>query len=263
MPVRIKEENTTKMSGHSKWHSIRHQKAKEDKKRGKLFSKLVREITVAAREGGGDPDFNFRLRRAIERAKDANMPKENIDKAIKRGTGELEGVDYIEKVYEGYGPGGVAVIVNVTTDNKNRAVTQIRKIFNEHDGSLGENGCVSWMFKRRGFITIEKRLIDEDSLMEKLIELGVKELNVEDKYYEIMTEVDNFSEVQEKLKNFVSIDSAELTMIPNTYIKLTGKEAETMLKMMDALEDNDDVQKVFANFDIPTEEVQKIQNEKD
>ncbi|MGM0440916.1 MAG: YebC/PmpR family DNA-binding transcriptional regulator [Elusimicrobiota bacterium] len=246
------------MSGHSKWHSIKHQKAKEDKKRGKLFSKLVREITVAAREGGGDPDFNPRLRMAIDRANDANMPKENIDKAIKRGTGELEGVDYIEKVYEGYGPGGVAVIVKVTTDNKNRAASQIRKIFDEHNGSLGENGCVSWMFKSKGFITVEKEVIDEDSLMEKSIELGVEDLNIEDEYYEIITEVDDFAEVKEKLEKFVSIESADLTMIPNTYIKLTGRKAKTMLKLMEALENNDDVQKVFANFDIPDEEIEKV-----
>ena len=239
------------MSGHSKWHSIKHQKASEDKKKGKIFSKLVREITVAARQGGGKADMNPRLRLAIEKANDANMPKDNIVKAIKRGTGELPGVSYIETLYEGYGPCGVAVMVEAATDNKNRTVSDVRKIFSENDGSLGESGCVSWMFKKKGFIAVSKKEISEEKLMEYVLELDVEDIDSSsEEVHEIITAPEGFSEVREKLKEKIDIREAELTMIPETYVKLEGRSAEKMMNLINALEENDDVQQVFANFDI-------------
>ncbi len=242
------------MSGHSKWHSIRHQKAKEDKKRGKIFSKLVREITVAARQGGGDPSMNARLRLAIEKANEANMPKDNIENAIKRGTGELPGVKYTEVTYEGYGPGGVAVMVNASTDNKNRTASQIRKIFSQHNGNLGETGCVNWIFKKKGYIAVSREKISEDELMEKALESGAEDLKTEDeKYYEIFTAPESYTSVKEEIKKIVEPDNSELTMIPQNCVKLKGKDSETILKMLDKLENNDDVQQVYANLDIDTE----------
>ncbi len=242
------------MSGHSKWHSIKHQKAAEDKKRGKLFSKLVREITVAARLGGGKTEMNPRLRLAIEKANSANMPKENIERAIKKGTGELPGISYVDVLYEGYGPQGVAVMVKVTTDNKNRAVSQIRRIFSENGGSLGENGCVSWMFKQKGFIAVSKESVSEEELLEKVIDLDVENVDSsDDEIYEVLTAPDNFSAVCDKLKERIKIEVAEVTMMPDTYIKLTGSDARKMLNLIDELEENDDVQQVYANFDISAE----------
>lgn len=248
------------MSGHSKWHSIKHQKAKEDKRKGKVFSKLVREITVAARSGGGDPSMNPRLRLAIEKANEANMPKDNIDKAIKRGTGELPGVSYTEVTYEGYGPGGTAIMVNVATDNKNRTASAMRKIFSDNGGNLGESGCVGWMFKRKGYISVSKESISEEDLMEKVIDMDVEDLKTSDEeFFEIITSPDKFRQVRDEIKKSINIENAEITMLPNTYIKLKGKDAKNMLKLMDALEDNEDVQSVFSNFDIPSEEMENIE----
>lgn len=248
------------MSGHSKWNSIKHQKAKEDQKRGKVFSKLVREITVSAKLGGGDLSMNPRLRLVIDKANEANMPKDNINKAIKRGTGELPGVSFMEAFYEGYGPGGITVMVSVTTDNKNRTASEMRRIFSDHGGNLGEAGCVGWMFGKKGYIAVYKDKILEEELMEKIIALDVEDLNTDDEeFYEIITPPEKFQEVKDKINNFVKVENAEITMLPNTYIKLTGKDARSMLRMMEELENNDDVQSVFANFDISSEEMEEIE----
>jgi YebC/PmpR family DNA-binding regulatory protein len=239
------------MSGHSKWHSIKHQKAKEDKKRGKLFSRLVKEITVSARIGGGNPDMNPRLRLSIEKANDANMPKNNIDRAIKRGTGELPGVSYEEFMYEGYGPGGVAVMVAITTDNKNRSASDTRRIFKDHGGNLGENGCVNWMFKSKGIITISKDQVSEDELMEKIIKLEAEDLESDDdKLFQVVTSPENFTKVNNGLREEIPVEDSEITMIPNTYIKLSGKDAEKMIDLMEELHESEDVSNVYANFDI-------------
>ena len=247
------------MSGHSKWSSIKHKKGKADATRGKIFTKLIKEITVAAREGGGDPDGNPRLRTAIQAAKAANMPAANIEKAIKKGTGELPGVSYEEVTYEGYGPGGVAVLVETLTDNKNRAVSDIRHIFATHGGNLGEVGCVGWMFERKGIIQVDKGKVDEDQLMEAVLEAGALDMTSEEDYFEIVTPFEKFEAVKKALdeKNIPTIQ-AELTMIPQTNIKLEGKQAEQMLKLMEALEDHEDAQKVYANFDIATEIMEKL-----
>lgn len=250
------------MSGHSKWSSIKHKKGKEDQRRGKIFSKLVKEITVSARNGGGDSLMNPRLRLAVEKANEANMPKDNIEKAIKRGTDELPGVSYIEAIYEGYGPGGVTVMVEVATDNKNRTASEMRRIFAEYSGSMGESGCVSWMFRKKGYIAIAKNKISEDELMKKILALDVEDLKTEDEeFFEIITASEKFREVKDKVKEFVEIDNDEVTMLPNTYIKLEGKDAVKMLKFMEALEDNEDVQGVFSNFDISIEEIKRIEEQ--
>jgi len=249
------------MSGHSKWSSIKHKKGKEDQRRGKIFSKLVKEITVAAREGGGTPDMNARLRLAVEKANEANMPKDNIQKAIKRGTGELPGVAYHELTYEGYGPGGVTVMVQVTTDNKNRTASEMRRLFADYGGSMGESGCVGWMFVKKGYISISKEKISEDDLMAYVIPLEVEDLKTEDAaFFEIFTDPLHFSSVKEGLNNIVEFEAAEITMLPNTYINLKGKDAEKMLKFVEALEDNEDVQEVFSNFDIDDAEMEKIED---
>jgi len=241
------------MAGHNKWSSIKHKKAAVDAKRGKIFTKIIREITVAARNGGGNPENNPRLRAAINAAKEVNMPKDNIEKAIKRGTGELEGVSYDEIKYEGYGPGGVAVLVEVVTDNKNRTASEIRHIFTKHNGSLGEVGCVGWLFDKKGYITVPKNEISEEELFDIVIEAGADDLKEEDsgEYFEIFTDPSNLESVKQALnsKNIKILES-RLTMIPKNTIKLSGKEAEQMIKLMNALEDSDDVQQVWANFDI-------------
>ncbi len=247
------------MSGHSKWSSIKRKKGKADAARGRVFTKLIKEITVAAREGGGDPDGNPRLRSAIQAAKAANMPAANIDKAIKKGTGELPGVSYEQVNYEGYGPGGVAVLAETLTDNKNRAVSDIRRIFSAHGGNLGEVGCVGWMFERRGIFQVEKGKADEDQLLEIALEAGALDMTSEEDYFEIITPFEKFDAVKKALdeKN-IPTSQAELTMIPQTTIKLEGKQAEQMLKLMEDLEDHDDVQKVYANFDIAIEIMEKM-----
>lgn len=242
------------MSGHNKWSTIKHKKGAADAKRGKLFSKLIKEITIAARFGGGDPEMNPRLRTAVAAAKQANMPKENIERAIKRGTGEIEGANYEEVTYEGYGPGGVAVIVEALTDNKNRTVAEVRHIFEKYSGNLGESGCVAWMFQKRGLIIIPAAGLTEDEVMELALEHGAQDVKTEGNTFEIYTDPSDFEAVRSAVEaKGWKMELAEITMIPQTTVKLEGKKAEQMLKMMDALDDNDDLQKVFANFDISEE----------
>lgn len=241
------------MSGHSKWSSIKHKKGAADAKRGKVFTKLIKEITVAARMGGsGDPETNPRLRTAIAAAKAENMPKDNIDRAIKKGTGELEGVSYEESVYEGYGPGGAAVLVESLTDNKNRAVADIRYIFSRHGGNLGENGCVAWMFSKKGYIVSEKSAADEDQLMEIAIDAGAEDVREDNGNFEIITEPEDFEAVKTALENgAIPYLVGEITMLPQSTANLEGKEAEKMVRLMEALDDCEDVQKVYTNADIP------------
>jgi YebC/PmpR family DNA-binding regulatory protein len=240
------------MSGHSKWHTIKHKKGALDAKRGKVFTKLIKEITVAARTGGtGDLDSNARLRKAVTDAKAQNMPNDTIDRAIKRGTGELEGVNYEELVYEGYGIGGVAVLIEVMTDNRNRSVAEIRHLFSKNGGNLGETGSVGWMFDRKGQIIVSKDAKPEDELFELVLEAGADDMQDSGEVFEIYTSQENFEAVVEALKVAkIETENAEITMIPQNFTHLEGDDAKKMLKLYDALEDNDDVQKVFANFDI-------------
>jgi len=246
------------MSGHNKWSTIKHKKGAADAKRGKIFTKIIKEISVAAKLGGGDPAANPRLRTAVDKAKAENMPKDNIERAIKKGAGGLEGVTYEEIIYEGYGPGGVAVLVEVMTDNRNRSVSDIRSIFSKNNGNMGEAGCVAWMFSKKGLITFDKN-VDFDQLFEAAIEVGAEDVAEESEQYEVTTDPSSFIEVREALveKGF-KFANAEVTMIPQTLIELEGKPAESMLKLMDKLEDCDDVQNVYANFDISAEEMEKM-----
>lgn len=240
------------MSGHSKWATIKHKKGAADAKRGKLFSKLAKEMTVAAKLGGGDPVTNARLRMVIAKAKEANMPLDNIDRAIKKGTGELPGVVYEEVTYEGYGPGGVAILVEVLTDNKNRSSSEVRTIFTKKGGSMAGQGSVSWIFKKKGFILVKKNAGDEDAIMTAALDAGAEDMKTEDDMYEITTNVADFEKVKaafEKIK--IKIESAEITMIPANTIKLEGDSAKGILSLVDALEEHDDVQNVYANFDVP------------
>ena len=247
------------MSGHSKWSSIKHKKAATDAKRGKIFSRLIKEITVAARMGGGDPDANPRLRTAIAAAKSENMPKDNIDRAIKKGTGELEGASYEESIYEGYGPGGAAVLIESLTDNKNRAVADIRNIFNKSGGSLGENGCVAWMFDKKGYIAVENKSVDEDTLMETALDAGAEDLREDNSNFEVITAPEDFEAVKAAIdKASIIYIEAEITMLPQTTTNLVGKEAEQMVRLMELLEDCEDVQKVYTNADIPDEIVNSL-----
>ena len=240
------------MSGHNKWSSIKHKKGAADAKRGKIFSKLIKEITVAARMGGGDPNANPRLRAAISTAKTENMPKDNMERAIKKGTGELEGVSYEEIIYEGYAPGGAAVLVECLTDNKNRAVAEVRHVFSKAGGNLGENGCVAWMFDKKGLIVVNKDKADEDQLMEIAIDAGADDVNDEGDTFEVVTKIGDFESVKEALeKASIETEMAEITMIPQNMLALQGKEAEQTFRLLDALEDCDDVQKVYTNADIP------------
>ncbi len=247
------------MSGHSKWSTIKHKKAATDAKRGKAFTKLIKEITVSARDGGGDPTANPRLRTAVANAKSVNMPNDNIERAIKKGTGELPGVTYDEISYEGYGMGGVAVMVDVLTDNKNRTVAEIRSIFTKAGGSVGENGCVSWMFDKKGLITVLAEAVEEDELMEIVLDAGADDINMSDGIYEIKTPAGKLELVRDAItaKN-LKIESAEISMIPQSTVKLDEGDAKKMLKLMDALDDQDDVQKVYANFDIPDDIMEKL-----
>jgi YebC/PmpR family DNA-binding regulatory protein len=247
------------MSGHSKWSSIKHKKAATDAKRGKIFTRFIRELTIAARAGGGDPESNSRLRHAIDGARAANMPSDNIKKAVQRGTGELEGINYEELSYEGYGPGGVALLVEAMTDNKNRTVSEVRYVFNKYNGNLGEQGCVSWMFTRKGMIIVPTSAIGEDELMEIVLENGAEDMKKEGDNYEISTSTDDFDKVHEALKvKKIAIESAEMSKIPSTYIKLEGRQAEQMLKLYDKLEELEDVQNVWANFDIADEVIDQF-----
>ncbi|RKX69416.1 YebC/PmpR family DNA-binding transcriptional regulator [candidate division TA06 bacterium] len=250
------------MSGHSKWSSIKHKKAKEDDKRGKVFTKLIKELTMAAREGGGDPDSNSRLRNAIQSAKSANMPSDNIDRAIKKGTGELPGVLYEEITYEGYGPHGVAIIVEVVTDNKNRATAEIRHVFDKYHGNLGALGSVNWMFDSKGIITLpESEGKDEDKLMEIILEAGAEDMTKEDDLIVVSTDSHNLYNVKNALdESNIKYDSVELTKIPQTTVKLNEKQAESVLKLMHSLDDLDDVQNTYSNFDIPDDIMEKILN---
>lgn len=244
------------MSGHSKWHTIKHKKGALDAKRGKLFTKLIKEITVAARSGGGDVDANARLRKAISDAKAGNMPNDTIDRAIKRGTGELEGTSYDEIVYEGYGPGGVAVMVDAMTDNRNRTVAEIRHIFSKNGGNLAATGAVGWIFEKKGYIVVDKAAKPEDELFEIVTEAGAEDLRDDGGSFEIITAPEDFDAVHEAVKKAgIEPQMAEVEMVPKEYKKLEGQEAKQMLKLMETLEDNDDVQKVFANFDISEAEM--------
>jgi YebC/PmpR family DNA-binding regulatory protein len=248
------------MSGHSKWSTIKHKKKAADAKRGKIFTKLIKEITVAARMGGsGDPDTNPRLRSAILAAKAENMPKENMERAIKKGTGELEGVNYEESVYEGYGPGGAAVLVESLTDNKNRAVADIRHIFSKNGGNLGENGCVAWMFEKKGYINVEKDTVDEEKLMEVALEAGAEDVREDDENFEVISAPEDFEPVKSAIEgNQISFEVAEVTMLPQSTTNLIGKEAEQMVRLMEMLDDCEDVQKVYTNADIPEEVLNNV-----
>lgn len=239
------------MSGHSKWATIKRKKSKTDAARGRMFTKLIKEITVAARSGGGDPDSNARLRSAVAAAKGANMPADNIKKAIQKGTGELPGTTYEEASFEGYGPGGVAVFVDVLTDNRNRTVSDIRHIFSKYNGNLGENGCVAWMFDKKGLITVSADGVNEDTLMEIALEAGATDIQGQEDAFEITTEPGDLDTVREALATAnLNVVEAEVRRIPQNTVKLGPKEAESMMKLMEALEDHDDVQQVSANFDI-------------
>ncbi len=247
------------MSGHNKWSSIKHRKGAQDAKRGKIFTKLIKEITVAARTGGGDIDANPRLRSAVAAAKVENMPKDNIERAIKKGSGDLEGVSYEENSYEGYGPGGAAILVESLTDNKNRAVAEIRHIFNKYGGNMGENGCVAWMFDKKGYLRVDKAAVAEEKLMEIALEAGADDVLEDDDSFEVTTEPQDFEGVKEALEAAgIPFCDAEVTMLPQTLNPLTGAEAERMLKLMEAMEDCDDVQKVYTNADIPDEMVNAL-----
>ncbi len=244
------------MAGHSKWANIKHKKQKEDRRRAKLFSKLSRRIAVAAREGGGDPEFNPDLRMAIEKAKNNNMPNENIEKAIKRGTGELEGVDYESFNYEGYGPGGVALFLEITTDNRNRTASEIRHILSEHGGNLGESGCVAWMFERRGQLILDNSSgeYDLDKVMLEALEAGAEDIQEEEDLIQIFTDDKEFMQVKERLEEAgYEFDDSDIVMSPNNTVELDGSQAKEILRLMEELEDHDDIQEVYANFDIPEE----------
>jgi YebC/PmpR family DNA-binding regulatory protein len=245
------------MSGHSKWHSIKHKKGAADAKRGKIFTGMIKEITVAARLGGGDPDGNPRLRTIIAAAKAVNMPSENIKRGIQKGTGELPGQSYEDAIYEGYGPAGVAVLVEAVTDNKNRTVSEIRHVFGKHGGNLGQPGSVAHMFHKKGLIVVEKSKASEDSLMSIVLEAGGEDMKDTGDSFEIITTPKDFETVLESLKNNkVEVASSELSMIPLTSMKLEGRSAQHMLKLMEALEDHEDVQKVSANFEIDDAELE-------
>lgn len=247
------------MSGHSKWSTIKRKKGAADAKRGKVFTKIIKEVMVAARLGGGDMNANPRLRAAVMAAKAENMPKDNIDRAIKKGTGELEGVTYEELTYEGYGPGGVAMMLEVMTDNKNRTVADVRHIFSKHNANLGEAGCVSWMFEKKGLILIDKTGAEEDRLIEAALEAGALDVKDTGKDFEVTTDPADFERVKKALEDTsFRPNYSEVTMVPQTTVRLAGKEAEQMVKLMDGLEDSDDVQKVYANFDIPDEEMERL-----
>jgi len=247
------------VSGHSKWHNIKIRKQKVDLVRGKLFSKLAREIAVAAKEGGGDPAGNARLRTAIERAREAGMPNDNVQRAIQRGTGGGEGATYESIIYEGYAPGGVAILVEVLTDNRNRTASDIRSTFTKHGGSLGTAGSVAWMFDRQGLITVDKRAVKEDDLLLVALEAGADDVRSTGDAYEIVTPVEAFFKVKQALEaGAIPLQAADVTMVPRSTVRVEGKGAKQVLALMDALEDQDDVQRVYANFDIPDEILQQV-----
>jgi len=242
------------MSGHSKWSTIKHKKGATDAKRGKIFTKLIKEITIAARMGGGDIDSNPRLRTAVQAAKNENMPKDNIERGIKKGTGDLEGVNYEEATFEGYGPGGAAVLIESLSDNRNRTVADIRHIFSKCAGNLGENGCVSYLFDQKGYIVVEKSVIDEDTLMEISLDAGAEDMREDGDNFEIITAPADFEAVKTAVDDAsIACIASEVTMLPQTNTDLKGKEADQMVRLMEMLDDCDDVQKVYTNADIPDE----------
>jgi len=248
------------MSGHSKWHSIKHKKAAVDAKRGKMFTKIIRELAIAARMGGGDPEANPRLRKAISDAKAVNMPSDNIKRAIKKGTGELEGSNYEEISYEGYGAGGVAIYVEAVTDNKNRTVSELRHIFTRNGGNIGESGCVSWMFNRKGYIVIEKSEASEEKLLEIIMDADAEDLKDDGDNFEIITAPENLDKVVKALQDHnIEMTTSKLAYLPQNYIKLEGKQSQQLLRLMEELEDHDDVQNVWANFDIDEKEIEAFQ----
>lgn len=248
------------MSGHSKWATTKHKKAAVDAKKGKVFSKISKELTVAARIGGGDPAGNPRLRLVIENAREANMPSDNIKRAIQKGTGELPGVTYEETLYEGYGLGGVAILIEIMTDNKNRTVAELRHILNKHGGKPGESGSVSWMFHKKGYILIDKKKADEETVMNLALEAGAEDVksSEEEENYEIITGPSDFEKVKKYLEEKIELAHAEITMLPQSYVRLEGKDAEQMARLMEAIEDHEDVQNVYANFDVPDEALAKV-----
>jgi len=247
------------MSGHSKWASIKHKKGVADARRGKIFTKLIKEITVAARVGGADPDGNPRLRSAIVAAKAENMPADNIKRAIQKGTGELPGSVYEEAVYEGYGPGGVAMMLEVATDNRNRTLSEIRHIFTKHGGNLGATGCVSWMFSKKGYLVVEKEKADEEKLLNLVTEAGAEDMREDGSNWEILSTPETFQQVLDRLKSHqITPAAAEVSMVPQSYVKLGGKNAQQMLRLMEELEDHEDVQHVYANFDIEEAELHAL-----
>ncbi len=248
------------MAGHSHWAGIKHKKAANDAKKGKIWSKLSKKIIVAAKDGGGDPETNLPLRYAIEKAKDANMPKDNIEKAIKKGTGDLEGVSYEEVVYEGYAPGGVAVMIDALTDNRNRTGPEIRKIFERKGGSLGSSGCVNWMFTKKGLVTVDKKDADEDTIMEIALGAGAEDMQTNSEVYEITSDPGSLEDIKNAFKEKeVTTQVAEISMIPQNDVKVEDQEtAKKIMGLMDELEDHDDVQNVYANFDIPDELLKKV-----
>lgn len=241
------------MAGHSKWANIKHRKGRMDAIRGKITTKIAREITVAVRIGGSDPTGNMKLKLALQKAKENNIPKENIQRAIQKGAGNLDGASYEEIMYEGYGPGGVAILVETTTDNRNRTAADVRHLFSKYGGNLGESGCVGWMFKQKGTFLIEKNdKIDEETLMDIALNAGAEDVVEEDDSFEILSAPTDFEAIQDALENNnIETAKASISMIPDTTVALQGEDAEKLLKLIDALEDNDDVQEVYANFDIP------------
>ncbi|MDP3149488.1 MAG: YebC/PmpR family DNA-binding transcriptional regulator [Ignavibacteria bacterium] len=239
------------MSGHSKWATIKRKKGAADAKRGKIFTKLIKEITIAARQGGGDANGNPRLRLAIDNAKAANMPADNIERAIKKATGELEGVSYVELMYEGYGPGGIAILVEVATDNKNRTVAEVRHIFSKIGGSMGESGSVAWMFERKGIITVKRNNKSEDDVMEIVLDAGADDMQTEEEIFEVTTSLESFETVRKiLLDKTLEIENASLEWIAKNTLAVAGEDAEKIVKLIETLEDNDDVQNVFSNADI-------------
>jgi YebC/PmpR family DNA-binding regulatory protein len=247
------------MSGHSKWATIKHKKAATDAKRGRIFTKVIREITIAARVGGGDPDSNPRLRTAILAAKNENMPNDNIERALARGTGTLEGEQYEEVTFEGYGPGGVGMIIQVVTSNRNRVVSEIRHMMNKHGGNMAENGAVGWMFQRKGDIVVSKEQANEDKMLSLVLDAGAEDLRDDGEAWEVLTPPESFEVVRDALTNAgIKPESAEVGWVPQNYVKLTGTQAAQMLRLVEALEEHDDIQKVSANFDIDEKEIQAV-----
>jgi len=247
------------MSGHSKWSTIKRKKAQVDTKKAKVFNKVIRELTVAAREGGGDPEANPRLRVAIDNSRAVNMPHDNVDRAIKKGTGELPGAHYESSVYEGYGPGGIAIYIEVLTDNRNRTVAEVRHIMDRNGGRLGENGCVAWMFRQKGQIFVDRNRYNEDAILDIALECGAEDVLVEDEYFIIVTSSHDFMAVKERLgAKGISFKDSELSMVPSTMVKVEDRDAEKVLRLMEALEDHDDIQRVSSNFDIDEEIIRKL-----